>query len=310
MRPVTVTSAEAHGRPAFLFRTAGAGATCRAPPGAGRAGDNGAMSPDGVERPGDVALPAGRMTHGIVRRGDRLLRPTGPWSPAVHAYLRHLESAGFGGAPRFLGVEDGREVLTYLDGDVADDPRWQPGRGHRLPPHARSEASLTAVARLLRDLHEASAGFGPADAGYRFHPHRPAAGEIVSHGDLGPWNTVYRDGLPVAFIDWDSAGPVEPVVELAAAAWAFVPLAAPRLLREAGFDPPPDLPGRLRLFVDAYGLSDRSAVLPALHRCRLLACARVASFPVDASSAADSLEHHARELRWLHAIVPDLARAL
>jgi len=53
-----------------------------------------------------VPLSGGRMTSGIVRRGDRLLRPMGPWSPAVHEYLRHLETAGFKGSPRVLGIED------------------------------------------------------------------------------------------------------------------------------------------------------------------------------------------------------------
>jgi hypothetical protein len=33
------------------------------------------------------------MTSGLVRHGDRVRRPTGPWSPAVHEYLRHLASA-------------------------------------------------------------------------------------------------------------------------------------------------------------------------------------------------------------------------
>jgi aminoglycoside phosphotransferase (APT) family kinase protein len=79
----------------------------------------------------------------------------------------------------------------------------------------------------------------------------------VCHGDLGPWNTVYPDGLPIAFIDWDAAGPREPLVDIAAAAYAFVPLEPDRQLREAGFDPPPDPGARLRLFVDAYGLPER-----------------------------------------------------
>ena len=84
------------------------------------------------------------MTAWMVRRGDQLLRPMGPWSPAVHEYLRHLEAAGFDGAPRVLGVEGTREVLTFIDGEVANDPRWEPGRGHRLPAHARTEAALAA----------------------------------------------------------------------------------------------------------------------------------------------------------------------
>jgi aminoglycoside phosphotransferase (APT) family kinase protein len=250
------------------------------------------------------------MTNGIVRRGDRVRRPTGPWSPAVHEYLRYLASAGFKGSPRVLETGNGWEVLTYIDGEVAADPDWQPGRGHRLPPQARTDLALRGAGRLLRALHEAASGFMPVMTGYRFHPHPPLPGEVVSHGDLGPWNTVYRDGAPVAFIDWDSAEPVEPVADLAAAAWAFVPLAPPGQLAQAGFDPLPDLPARLRLFVDAYGLADRASILPALQRCPLATAERIRYWPIDASGAAASLEFLARELRWIHSISADLARAL
>ena len=209
------------------------------------------------------------MTSGIVRRGDRLLRPMGPWSPAVHEYLRHLETARFEGSPRVLGIEDNREVLTFIDGDVAVDPQWQPGHGHRLSPYARTDLALRGAADLLRELHSAATGFQPAITSYRFHPHPPRAGEIISHGDLGPWNTVYRDGIPVAFIDRDSAQPVNPLADLADAAWTFLPLAPPEQLLQAGFDPLPYLPGRLRLFVDAYALTDRKAIRPALVRSKL-----------------------------------------
>ena len=37
----------------------------------------------------------------VARIGDTVRRPTGPWSPAVHALLRHFERVGFEGAPRF-----------------------------------------------------------------------------------------------------------------------------------------------------------------------------------------------------------------
>ena len=229
------------------------------------------------------------MTSGIVRRGDQLLRPLGRWSPAVHEYLRHLEAAGFQGAPRVLGTEGDREVLSFIDGDVAADPQGQPGHGHLLPPYARTELALRGAADLIRQLHAAAAGFRPAITGYRFHPHPPKPGEIVSHGDLGPWNTVYRHGAPVAFIDWDAAQPVDPLVELAEAASRFVPLEPPRRLREAGFDPLPDLPTRLRMFVDAYGLPNRQAILPALQGC---------------------MTDEPEQVRWLAGALPDLARAL
>lgn len=229
------------------------------------------------------------MTSGIVRRGDLLLRPMGPWSPAVHEYLRYLEAAGFDGSPRMLGIEGDREVLTFIEGDVANDPRWDPGHGHRLPPYAQTEVALRGAAELIRRLHRATTGFRPAVTSYRFHPYRPKPGEIVSHGDLGPWNTVYRDGMPVAFIDWDAAQPIEPLADLANAAWTFVPLAPPEHLAEAGFDPLPDLPARLRMFIDTYGLTDRKAILPELRSCR---------------------QDEPEPLRWLRSISADLASAL
>jgi hypothetical protein len=207
----------------------------------------------------------------------------------VHEYLRHLEAAGFDGSPRVLGIEGDREVLTFIDGDVANDPHWQPGHGHRLPRYARTEQALRGAAKLICQLHAAAADFQPLITSYRFDPRPLRPGEIVSHGDLGPWNTVYRRGIPVAFIDWDAAQPVEPLADLAAAAWNFVPLTSPEQLAEAGFDPLPDLPARLRTFLDAYGLTDRKAILPALRCCVL-----------------DKPE----VLRWLRQISPGLARAL
>jgi hypothetical protein len=46
--------------------------------------------------------PEGRATP-VLRHGDTVLRPAGPWTPAVHALLIHLENAGFAGSPRVVG---------------------------------------------------------------------------------------------------------------------------------------------------------------------------------------------------------------
>src|SRR5215212_1013457 len=86
----------------------------------------------------------------VVRIGDTVRRSTGPWTPAVHALLRHLEEVGFDGAPRVLGIdEQGREVLTYLFGDV---PR-------RASPEIMTDGVLVELGRLLRRYHDAVAGF-------------------------------------------------------------------------------------------------------------------------------------------------------
>jgi thiamine kinase-like enzyme len=41
----------------------------------------------------------------------------------------------------------------------------------------------------------------------------------MGHCDVAPWNIVARAGMPVALIDWEFAGPVDPLVELAQACW-------------------------------------------------------------------------------------------
>ncbi|HKW77884.1 MAG TPA: aminoglycoside phosphotransferase family protein, partial [Candidatus Limnocylindria bacterium] len=53
-----------------------------------------------------------------VRVGDTVRRRTGPWTPAVHALLRHLEKRGFP-APRVRGIDErGREILGYIEGEA------------------------------------------------------------------------------------------------------------------------------------------------------------------------------------------------
>ncbi len=97
---------------------------------------------------------AGGHTHAeIVRVGDTVRRPTGHWTPGVHALLRHLEARGYEGAPRVLGLDDqGRETLTYVPGAVV----W--------PEHfalVQTETALAEVAVTIRRYHDAVADFEP-----------------------------------------------------------------------------------------------------------------------------------------------------
>ena len=102
-------------------------------------------------------LPGGGRTE-VSRDGDIVYRGTGPWAPAVHALLRHLESVGFEGAPRVVGSgfdEKGREVLGYIDGDVVHPRPW-------------GASAFAELGRLLRRLHEATSTFTlPDDAVWR-----------------------------------------------------------------------------------------------------------------------------------------------
>jgi len=86
----------------------------------------GATPSDGSRPPEPLA--GGRLG-GAVRVGNTVRRTAGPWTPAVHALLGHLQRVGFAEAPRALGVDDeGREVLTFVEGETAGAPPRQIGR--------------------------------------------------------------------------------------------------------------------------------------------------------------------------------------
>jgi len=183
----------------------------------------------------------------VVRLGATVRRTTGPWTPAVHALLRHLESTGFDASPRLLGFDArGREILTYIEGQPASRP-WLSA--------LRSDEGLAQFAILIRRFHDAVRGFVPLpDADWRLGKRSLLDGDIVCHGDLGPWNSVWRDGYPVGLIDWDSAYPGPVWDDVAYAVWFAVPLRDDDACRDAGFSAIPDRRHRLGVFSDAYGV--------------------------------------------------------
>jgi aminoglycoside phosphotransferase (APT) family kinase protein len=183
----------------------------------------------------EVELPGG-FVNVVVRVGDTVRRTRSANAPFVERLLTHFERAGWAGAPRFLGVDErGREVLSYLDGHVA----WE--------PHPHSVESLVAVAELVRQFHDLTAGTELAgDA------------EVVCHNDLSPKNTVYDTGLrPVAFIDWDLAAPGERVHDVAHVCWQYVALGP-------GVDDAAAAGRGVRAIADAYGLSDVSTLVDTI----------------------------------------------
>jgi hypothetical protein len=261
----------------------------------------------------EIPLAGGRSSAaGVVRVGDTVRRPPGPWTPAVQAFLEHLQTAGFTRSPRPLGLDEhGREMLEFIEGDVLaipQDPFGDLVLG-RWPDAWRSDQALVAAGELLRGLHEAAHGFRTAHSSWRLHAHAMRPGEIICHGDAAPWNAVYRDGMPFALIDFDSARPDTPLLDLASAAWHFVPLADAKTVRVLGFEEVA-YGERLRLFLDAYGLADRSAFAEALQRVKT----REASYPLfwrlGPAATASYLDHVAEQLRWLASQAPGIERAI
>jgi aminoglycoside phosphotransferase (APT) family kinase protein len=180
------------------------------------------------------------------RVGDTVRRAARPSSVSVQAVLLHLRRAGCTCVPEPLGFDElGRETVSYLPGDVWNDP---------LPAVVWRESTLVAAARLLRALHDATADFQPpADARWMLAMPSDLPVEVVCHNDFAPYNAVFVDDRLAGVIDWETAAPGARVWDVAHTAYRFVPLStsAPPGLRDARIQA-----HRLALFCDAYALGE------------------------------------------------------
>ena len=104
----------------------------------------------------------------VVRIGATVRRPVRPFTATVQAYLHHLRERGVTFVSEAFGYdEQGREVLSFVPGDVPTEP---------LPGSATTEDVLQELARLVRALHDASEGWvPPTDAVWGSIPGPPPA---------------------------------------------------------------------------------------------------------------------------------------
>lgn len=164
---------------------------------------------------------------------------------------------------------DGHDVLTYIPGETTDHP------GQRAPQ------AYAVGGRILRELHDATEG------------HPLASGrECVVHGDPGPFNTIFRDGLPVGLIDWDSCGPGARLDDLGYMAWTWC-------LQSAGRVPIAEQAGHLRELRDGYdGCIDAEDLLMAIARRQAEVSAAEAANADDPRLPPARREHARRAMDW------------
>ncbi len=152
----------------------------------------------------------------VRRVGATVRRKSGPWTTQVHELLRTVRAAGVTEVPEPLGIDEmGREVLSYLAGDVAHYPLpdwlWQ--------PHVLAEAAI-----LLRRFHDASVPMTTQRTGWQIPTHEPV--EVICHNDFAPYNLVFLDGHVAGVIDFDTASPGPRIWDLAYLSYRLVPLTA------------------------------------------------------------------------------------
>jgi hypothetical protein len=149
------------------------------------------------EQPPDAEVLQTRSDRPVVRVGGAVRHPPRPWSASVHALLAHLREVGFteAPAPGRLGPE-------------FDEVDFIPGvSGTEACLLVSSDEAVAQVGQLLRRYHDAVAGWQPEVPPLWFDG-QVGTGDgdrLVCHGDVGPWNLVWRDGALVGLIDWEYA---------------------------------------------------------------------------------------------------------
>jgi phosphotransferase family enzyme len=212
------------------------------------------------------------MTPGVVKVGETVRRPTSPATRFAATLLSHLASAGFEGAPRYLDQDGlGREILTFLPGEVP--AKWR----------AFADEQVAQAGILLRRMHDASRGLAE----------RLGGGHVVCHHDPGPNNTVFRNGLPTAFIDFDFAAVGDPLADLGYLAWSWCISSKPSRGR------PAEQARQVRILADAYGLSaEQRRRLPAAIDDRLVGNERFRRKRVDRHQTSHAGPGAAEALAW------------
>lgn len=177
-----------------------------------------------------------------------IVKDAHPWTPTVHSLLNHFERIGFHAAPTVVGSgfdDQGKETISFIPGAFMTRGEW-------------SLQGAFAVGRLLLRIHEATASFQPPpEACWRPWFGRALGGpaQSIGHCDVAPWNIVTQNGLPIALIDWDIAGPVDPMIDLAQACWLNAKLHDDIVAKREGLSSVEDRARLLKALVDGYGLS-------------------------------------------------------
>ena len=182
----------------------------------------------------------------VQRQGDTVCRPRRPWSPSVRLFLQFLEQEGLP-VEHMRALTPEQEVYDFIPGEMVHPYRWK-------------DEALFAVGGLVAALHRAGARF------YAEHPRfdvcqpwclREIGCErrIWCHGDVAPWNLLTKGGMPLRLVDWEFAGPLDPLVELARVCWLFPQLVDDDLQQKYDLPSPEGRAAQVRLVCDGYGLA-------------------------------------------------------
>lgn len=209
-------------------------------------------------------LSGGRES-AIYRNGEAVFRPLQPWSSTIHQILKHLEQAKVDETPRFLGVSENQEILSFVAGNTYNYP---------LVGAIATDEALISAGKLLRKVHDSTVSFlENVDVHahrWMLEPREPF--EVICHGDFTPYNVALSENTVIGLFDFDTAHPAPRIWDLAYSVYCWSPFKTDKNDRLGTIS---EQIARAKLFCQSYGAngSEREQLADAMvQRLQALVC--------------------------------------
>ena len=179
----------------------------------------------------------------VYYENDMVKRPMEKWSKSIHSLISHFHKNGLP-VPKFIKIENNYEYLEYIHGELIHPNKW-------------NNELLYELAILVKKLHTIAKTFKYNDnmEWKKWYLREIGDPIICSHGDIATWNTITKGNKIIGLIDWEMAGPIDPIIELARICWIFPQLFDDDLGKMHELSSPKTRAEQIRLILDTYGLS-------------------------------------------------------
>ncbi|SON52921.1 aminoglycoside phosphotransferase family protein [Vibrio tapetis] len=168
-----------------------------------------------------MELLQGGREDGIFKQGDHVIRPSQPWTPAVHDLLTYLEGNGFTHGPKPIALNDNQETVSFVAGDTYNYP---------LIGAIATKTALQSAAKMLKHYHDVTEHYltklntqniKVTDIKWMHTPKAPF--EVICHGDFTPYNVALHGDEVTGVFDFDTAHPAPKRWDLAYSVYCWAP---------------------------------------------------------------------------------------
>lgn len=178
----------------------------------------------------------------VFKKDNMVIKPLERWSSNIHSFLSFLYQNNLP-VQKLIKIDDKNEYFEYIEGEQIHPYRW-------------TNESLNDIGDFIKRLHniEKKFDYNEKMEWKPWYLREIGTPNIISHGDIAPWNVITKDGKLIGLIDWEYTGPIDPLIELARICWLFPQLHDDDIGKKYNL-PSPKIRGKqVKIILDAYGL--------------------------------------------------------